>query len=80
MCCCCGKITSIAHSEFLFVVLAIQQAKHVGHIILSSVTNPALRELFTLSHTRHEFRIKVIEHKMFILIFSATFIVVFITV
>jgi hypothetical protein len=68
-----GKIISIAQSEFLFVVLAIQQAKHVGHIMLSSVANPALRKSFTFPHTRHDFRRSVIEHKMYILIFSTTF-------
>ena len=53
--CCCGKIISISNSEFLFVVLAIQQAKNMGHIMLSTAANPTLRELFTLPHTRHDF-------------------------
>ena len=69
-CCSCGKIISIAYSEFVFVVLAIQQAKHMGHIILSSVAIPALREFFTLSPTRHDFRRNFTERKMCILILS----------
>jgi hypothetical protein len=73
-CFCSGKIISIENSEFLFVVLAIQQAEHMGHIILPSVANPALRQLFTLSHTRHDFRRNVIEHKMYNLVVPTNFI------
>jgi len=42
--------------------------------ILSSAGYPALQYFSTLSHKRHEFRIKVIENKMCVLIFSTTFV------
>jgi len=42
--------------------------------ILSSVAYPALLQFSTLSPERHDFRDKVIEQKMRILIFSTTFV------
>jgi hypothetical protein len=42
--------------------------------IMSSVACLALQYFYTLSHKRHDFRNKVIEHKMCILIFSTTFV------
>ena len=44
------------------------------HYILSSVTCPALQIFSTLSHKRHDFQEKVIEHKMCILLSSTTFV------
>jgi hypothetical protein len=41
--------------------------------ILSSVGCPALQNFSTLAHERHDFKKKVIEHKIRVLIFSTTF-------
>ena len=42
--------------------------------ILSSVPCQPVQYSSTLSHKRHDFRKKVVEHKMFVLIFSTTFV------
>jgi len=42
--------------------------------IMSSVANSAVPNLSTSSHKRHDFRKKLIEHKMCVLIFSTKFV------
>jgi hypothetical protein len=72
--CCCGKAISITYSECVFVALVIQHAIHKHCITMSFVSCQALQYFSTLSHKRHDFRKKVIEHKICVLIFFATFV------
>jgi len=55
----------ITYSELVFVALGIQHAKRLSRVILLS----PLQHVCTLSHNRHDFRKKVTEHKMCVLIF-----------
>jgi hypothetical protein len=61
----------------MFVVLVIQHAKRMRPILLSSVVCLNLQYLqyfSTLSHKWHDFRKKIIEHKMCVLIFPTAVI------
>ena len=49
------------------VGFVIQHGKRMRRVILSSMTSPAVPHFSTLSHKR---RVKVIEHKMCVSIFS----------
>jgi hypothetical protein len=69
-----GRAINITYFECVSVALVIQHAKHMRRIILSSATCLAIPYFTTLSHKRHDFREKVIEHKIYVLIFSTTFV------
>jgi hypothetical protein len=62
------------------VVLVMQHAKRMRRIILSSMACLALSYFSTLSLKRHDFRKKIIEHKIcasiFCTNFSETFLIV----
>jgi len=56
----------------VFVALGIQHAIRVRRITLPSLACPAVQYFSTLSHERHDFRKKVIEHKVCDLSFSTS--------
>jgi len=49
-----------------------QHAVHMRHIVIYGL--PGCAVFFHISHQRHDFLKKVIDHKMFVLIFSTTFV------
>jgi hypothetical protein len=59
-----GKAVSIAHAVYMSVALAIQLAKRLRRITLSSASCPAVPYFSALSHKRHDLRKIVIEHKL----------------
>jgi hypothetical protein len=67
------KIKSITYSECVLAALVVQQAMRVRSRKLLPLGCLAVPYVSILSHKRHDFRIKDIEHRMDVLIFSVTF-------
>jgi len=62
------------YSECVSVALVIQYDKSMRRIILSPVTCLAVPYFFTLYYIRHNYREKVIKHKMCVLTLSKLFV------
>jgi len=71
---CPGKAIIITRSECVSVALIIQHTKRMRRIIFSSVACLDVPRFPTLSHKWHDFWENVIEHKMWVLIFSMSFV------
>ena len=56
------------------VALLIQHATRMRHIVTSFVAPLAAPYFSTLSHTRHDFRGKGTEHKMYVFVFHTAFV------
>jgi hypothetical protein len=69
--CCSGKAISITYSQYVFVALVIQHAMHRRRIVACGLPSSIL--FYTLSHKKAPFsKMKIIEHKIWGLIFSTT--------
>ena len=63
----------------MHVAVLVQHATRMRHIVTSFVASLALPHFSTFSHRRHDFREKVVEHEMCVLIvrtiLSKTFLI-----
>jgi hypothetical protein len=69
-----NKYYTFRECAFVAVVTRHALRSRLTRIMFSSVTCLAWTYISTLSHSRHDFREKVIEHREFVLIFSTTFV------
>jgi hypothetical protein len=72
--CCCGKAFSVTYSKYVSATFVMQHAMCMWCVILSSVACLDVQYCSILFHKCHNFRKYVIEHKMYILIFSTAFV------
>jgi hypothetical protein len=72
-CCCHGKAINVTCSECVSVVLVIQHAKRMRHVILSSVSCPTLPYFFRIISEAGRILGNFIERQMCVLVFSRNF-------
>ena len=72
--CCSGKEISITYSEWVFVALVIQHAKHMRHIVICVLSCSTIYIFLALSHKRHDFTKRNTEYNIRVSNFSATFV------